>query len=54
MAGRSPARRWKGSGEALLMYRIRITQADLHPHLWARMHQRGITLEEIEQTLNEG
>ena len=36
------------------MYRIRITQADLHPHLWARMHQRGITLEEIEQTLNEG
>ena len=36
------------------MYRIRITQADLHPHLRARMHQRGITLEEIQQTLNEG
>ena len=34
--------------------RIQITQVDLHPHLRARMHQRGITWEEIEQTLNEG
>ena len=33
---------------------FRITQADLHPHLRARMHQRGITREEIERTLNEG
>jgi len=33
---------------------IRVTEADLHPHLRARMHQRGITREEIEQTLNEG
>ena len=33
---------------------FRITRADLHPHLQARMHQRGVTLEEIEQTLNEG
>ena len=31
-----------------------ITQADLHPHLQARMDQRGITLEEIERTLNAG
>jgi len=34
--------------------RIRITDADLHPHLRARMHQRGISREEIERTLNEG
>jgi hypothetical protein len=34
--------------------RFRITQADLHSHLRARMHQRGITREEIERTLNEG
>lgn len=32
----------------------RISQADLHPHLLARMDQRGITLEEIEHTLNAG
>jgi hypothetical protein len=31
-----------------------ITQADLHPHLRARMDQRGLTLEEIEHTLNSG
>jgi len=34
--------------------RIRITDADLHPYLRARMHQRGISREEIERTLNEG
>ena len=34
--------------------RIRITDADLHPHLRARMHQRGISRKEIERTLNEG
>lgn len=34
--------------------RFRVTQVDLHPHLRARMHQRGITREEIEQSLNEG
>jgi hypothetical protein len=35
---------------------FQITPADLHPHLQARMRQRGIgiTLEEIEQTLNDG
>jgi len=39
----------KGEGKG-----VRITRADLHPHLQARMHQRGVTLEEIERTLNEG
>jgi hypothetical protein len=33
---------------------FQITPADLHPHLRARMRQRGITSEEIEQTLNNG
>jgi len=33
---------------------FRITQADLHPHLRARMYQRGVTRDEIERTLNEG
>ena len=32
----------------------RITEADLHPHLRARMEQRGITRQEIEHTLNAG
>jgi hypothetical protein len=31
-----------------------VTQADLHAHLEARMHQRGVTLEEIRQTMAEG
>ncbi|HID31526.1 MAG TPA: DUF4258 domain-containing protein [Desulfobacterales bacterium] len=31
-----------------------IADEDLHPHLKARMLQRGVTREEIEQTLNEG
>ena len=34
--------------------KVRITGDDLHSHLRARMKQRGITREEIEQTLNEG
>ncbi len=34
--------------------RIKITEKDLHPHLKARMQQRGVTLHEIERTLNEG
>jgi len=33
---------------------IRVTEADLHEHLTARMVQRGITKEELELTLNEG
>jgi len=33
---------------------IMISEADLHPHLKARMSQRGITMEEIEKVLNEG
>ncbi len=33
---------------------IQITEADLHPHLRARMSQRGVSREEIERTLNEG
>lgn len=33
---------------------IKISEADLHAHLKARMAQRGITREEIEKTLNEG
>jgi len=32
----------------------RVTQADLHPHLQARIEQRGISIEEIERTLNVG
>lgn len=32
----------------------KISEADLHPHLRTRMLQRGVTLEEIEHTLNEG
>ena len=33
---------------------IEISEADLHPHLKARMSQRGITIEEIERVLIEG
>jgi hypothetical protein len=34
--------------------RIGVSEADIHPHLEARMRQRGVTLKEIERTLNEG
>ncbi len=33
---------------------FKITEAHVHPHLRVRMSQRGITLEEVERTLNEG
>lgn len=33
---------------------IRVEEADLHPHLIARMKQRGVSREEIERALNEG
>jgi len=33
---------------------IKISDADLHAHLKARMGQRGITRAEIERTVNEG
>jgi hypothetical protein len=33
---------------------IKITEKDLHPHLKARMQQRGVTQQEIERALNEG
>ncbi len=33
---------------------FKITAANLHPHLQARMRQRGVTLEEIERTINNG
>lgn len=31
-----------------------MSEANVHPHLQTRMRQRGVTLEEIERTLNEG
>ena len=31
-----------------------ISESDLHPHLKARMEQRGVTLEELQRTLDEG
>ncbi len=33
---------------------VYITESDLHPHLKSRMIQRGISLQEIEFTLNNG
>ena len=33
---------------------IQVTECHLHPHLIARMRQRGITRQEIERVLNEG
>lgn len=33
---------------------IKLTEEDLHPHLKARMEQRGVTIHEIQRTLNEG
>ncbi|MGC8787742.1 MAG: hypothetical protein ACP5Q1_09995 [Anaerolineae bacterium] len=33
---------------------IKVREEQLHPHLRARMLQRGVTREEIEQTLNRG
>ena len=31
-----------------------ISEADLHPHIRARMNQRGISLEELQITMSEG
>jgi len=36
------------------MKAFHVTEADLHTHLEARMHQRGVTLEEIRQTMAQG
>lgn len=33
---------------------FQVGDADLHPHLRARMEQRGITRQEIDRTVNEG
>jgi hypothetical protein len=33
---------------------VQITQTDLHPHLQARMLQRGVLFSEMERALNEG
>lgn len=33
---------------------ISVTEKDLHSHIEARMLQRGITLQEIKNTLNKG
>jgi hypothetical protein len=34
--------------------KIKLSDADIHLHLRARMLQRGVTKEEIEQTLEKG
>jgi hypothetical protein len=34
--------------------KIKLAPADFHPHLKARMLQRGVTEEEVEQTLRNG
>jgi hypothetical protein len=34
--------------------RFKITEKDIHPHLRARMDQRGVTTEEIIQAMNSG
>jgi len=34
--------------------KIVIKKSDIHHHLQMRMHQRGVSLNEIEITLNEG
>ncbi|BCB95483.1 hypothetical protein JZK55_04050 [Dissulfurispira thermophila] len=33
---------------------IKISEADLHPHIKARMKQRGVSIGEIETVLNRG
>ncbi len=33
---------------------IKISESDLHPHIKARMQQRGVSLSEIETVLNNG
>lgn len=38
----------------LTVMNSKVTKEHIHPHLKARMSQRGVTIEEIEQTLNDG
>lgn len=33
---------------------MKLDDSDFHPHLRARMQQRGVTKEEIERTLSDG
>lgn len=33
---------------------MQLTDADFHPHLLARMEQRGVTRSEVEAVLNQG
>ena len=33
---------------------IKISESDLHPHIEARMRQRGVSISEIETALNNG
>lgn len=33
---------------------IKLTEEDLHPHLKARMQQRGVAQQEVERALNQG
>jgi len=34
--------------------KIKIKESDIHPHIKARMLQRGISITEIEETINKG
>lgn len=34
--------------------KISFNESDIHPHLRARMQQRGVSLEDIETTINKG
>ena len=34
--------------------KIKLSEADIHPHLRARMAQRGVSKDEIEKTLEKG
>lgn len=33
---------------------VKIKESDLHPHIKARMLQRGISMEELQETINKG
>ncbi len=33
---------------------VKLTESDLHPHIRARMFQRGISIEDMQETLNKG
>jgi hypothetical protein len=34
--------------------KMKIKESDIHPHIKARMLQRGISITEIEETINKG